>query len=193
MFSFFLHIIVTCQMMQGNIWVDSNPVGFDKSMALFIPLHLRPSIAVGSVETGETSEHPDSNSLFRGLQVLLADHDDVNLAVTRKLLEKLGCAVSIVSSGYECLGLLGPSASNFQVIFLNLHMSDLDGYEIAMRIRRFGNKNWPLIIAMSASDTKDVWEKCLQVGFNGLVQKPVLLGGIADEMSRVMFEASNVV
>lgn len=180
-------------MMQGNIWVDPNLLGFDQSMALFLPLHLRPSIAAGSAETGETSERPYSSFVFRGLQVLLADYDDVNLAVTRKLLEKLGCVVSIVSSGYECLGLLGPSASNFQVILLDLHMSDLDGYEIALRIRKSRNTNWPLIIAMSASDTKDVWEKCLQVGFNGLVQKPVLLGGIADEMSRVMFEASNVV
>ncbi|KAL8158310.1 ethylene receptor 2-like isoform X2 [Apium graveolens] len=181
------------QMMQGNIWVNPNPVGFDQSMAFFLPLHLRPSIAVGTAETGETSEHPDSSSLFRGLQVLLADHDDVNLAVTRKLLEKLGCVVSIASSGYECLGSLAPSTSTFHIILLDLHMSDLDGYEIAMRIRRSRNTNWPLIIAMSVSDTEDVWEKCLQVGFNGLVQKPVLLGGIADEMSRVMFEASNVV
>ncbi|KAK1362526.1 Ethylene receptor [Heracleum sosnowskyi] len=180
------------QMMQGNIWVDPNPVGFDQSMALLLPFHLRPSIAVSSVDTGEPSERPDSNSLFRGLQVLLADHDDVNLAVTRKLLEKLGCVVSIVSTGYECLGLLGPSASPFQIILLDLHMSDLDGYEIALRIRRFRKPDWPLIIAMSASDTKDVWEKCLQVGINGLVQKPVLLGGIADELSRVLFEASNI-
>lgn len=181
------------QMMQGNIWVDPNPVGFDQSMALLLPFHLRPSIAAGSVETGETSARPDSNSLFRGLQVLLADHDDVNLAVTRKLLEKLGCVVSIVSTGSECLEFLGPSALPFQIILLDLHMSDLDGYEIALRIRKFRNPDWPLIIAMSASDTKDVWEKCMQVGINGLIHKPVLLRGIADELSRVVFEASNVV
>ncbi|KAL1804017.1 hypothetical protein DCAR_0935706 [Daucus carota subsp. sativus] len=179
------------QMMQGNIWVVPNPVGFDQSMALVLPFHLRRSIAIGGVETGETSERPDSNSIFRGLQILLADYDHVNLAVTRRLLEKLGCVVSVVSSGYECLGLLGPSPP-FHVILLDLHMPDLDGYEIAMRIRKF-NPTQPLIIAMSASDTKDVWEKCLQVGFNGLVEKPVLLGGIADELSRVLFEASNVV
>ena len=168
-----------------------NAVGFDQSMALVLPFHLRRSIAICGAETGETSERPDSNSIFRGLQILLADYDHVNLAVTRKLLEKLGCVVSVVSSGYECLGLLGPSPP-FHIILLDLHMPDLDGYEIAMRIRKF-NPNQPLLIAMSASDTKDVWEKCLQVGFNGLVEKPVLLGGIADELSRVLFEASNVV
>lgn len=180
-------------MMQGNIWVVPNPVGFDQSMALVLQFQLRPSIVVGVSESGETStelQHP--NSLFSGRQVLLADHDDINLAVTRKLLEKLGCVVSVVSSGSACLGALGPSASPFQVVFIDLHMPDLDGFEIAMRIRKFRSRNWPLIIALSASDNEDVWEKCLQVGINGLVQKPVLLAGIADELRRVLLKTNRV-
>ncbi|KAL8100133.1 ethylene receptor 2-like [Apium graveolens] len=181
------------QMMQGNIWVVPNPVGFDQSMALVLQFQLRPSIVVGVSESGETSsELQNPNSLFSGRQVLLADHDDINLAVTRKLLEKLGCVVSIVSSGSACLGALGPSASPFQIVLIDLHMPDLDGYEIAMRIRKFRSRNWPLIIALSASDNEDVWEKCLQVGINGLVQKPVLLAGIADELRRVLLKTNRV-
>lgn len=179
--------------MQGNIWVVPNPVGFDESMALVLRFQLRPSIVLGISETGELSEHPNSNSLFRGLQVLLADHDDVNLAVTKKLLEKLGCVVSAVSSGYECLSALGPSASPYQIVLMDLHMPDLDGYEVTIRIRKFRSRNWPLVIALSASDNEDVWERCLQVGINGLVQKPVLLQGIADELRRVLLQANKVV
>lgn len=181
------------QMMQGNIWVVPNPVGFDQSMSLVLRFQLRPSIVLGISETGDSSEHPNSNSLFRGLQILLADHDDVNLAVTRKLLEKLGCVVSAVSSGYECLSVLGPSVSPFQIVLMDLHMPDLDGYEVTIRIRKFRSRNWPLVIALSASDNEDVWERCLQVGINGLVQKPVVVQGIADELRRVLLQANKVV
>ncbi|KAK3024875.1 hypothetical protein RJ639_044012 [Escallonia herrerae] len=178
------------QMMQGNIWVVQNPVGFDQSMALLLRFQLRPSIVIGISEPGESSEHPHSNSLFRGLQVLLADDDDVNRAVTRKLLEKLGCIVTSVSSGYECLGAVGSAISSFQIILLDLHMPDLDGFEITIKIRKFRSRNWPMIIALTASDSEGVWERCLQIGINGVIQKPILLQGIADELRRVLLLAN---
>ncbi|CBI23580.3 unnamed protein product, partial [Vitis vinifera] len=155
------------QLMQGNIWLVPNPQGFAKSMALVLRFQLQPSIGINISEPGESSEHPHSNSLFRGLQVLLADDDDTNRAVTRKLLEKLGCIVSVVSSGFECLGALGPAASSFQIVLLDLHMPELDGFEVAMRIRKFRSRSWPLIVALTASADEDVWERCLEIGMNG--------------------------
>lgn len=181
------------QLMQGNIWLVPNPQGFAKSMALVLRFQLQPSIGINISEPGESSEHPHSNSLFRGLQVLLADDDDTNRAVTRKLLEKLGCIVSVVSSGFECLGALGPAASSFQVVLLDLHMPELDGFEVAMRIRKFRSRSWPLIVALTASADEDVWERCSQIGMNGIIRKPVLLDGIAAELRRVLLQANNVV
>ncbi|KAM7466972.1 hypothetical protein LguiB_014534 [Lonicera macranthoides] len=186
-FSFCQNIV---QLMQGNIWVVNNQSGFDQSMALVLRFQLRPSIVIGISELGESSEHPHSNSLMRGLQVLLADDDDVNRAVTRKLLQKLGCVVSTVSSGYECLRAVGPSLSSFQIIILDLHMPDLDGFEVTTRIQKFRSRSWPLIIAMTSSDNEDVWGKCLKIGMNGVIQKPVLLQGIADELRRVLLQAN---
>ncbi|KAA8548775.1 hypothetical protein F0562_000459 [Nyssa sinensis] len=181
------------QLMQGNIWVVPNPEGFDQSMALLLRFQLRPSIVIGISESGESSDHPHSNSLLRGLQVLLADDDDVNRAVTRKLLEKLGCIVSTVSSGYDCLSALGPAVSSFQIVLLDLHMPDLDGFEVAMRIRKFRSRSWPLIIALTATGDDDVWDRCLQIGMNGVIRKPVLLQGIADELRKVLLQANKVV
>lgn len=181
------------QLMQGNIWVVPNPVGFDQSMALVLRFQLRPSIVLGISEPGESSEHLQSNSIFRGLQVLLADDDDVNRAVTRKLLEKLGCIVSTVSSGSDCLNALAPAVNSFQILLLDLQMPDLDGFEVALRIRKFRSRSWPLIIALTASDDEDVWEKCMQIGMNGVIQKPVLLQGIANELRRVLLQANKIV
>lgn len=180
------------QLMQGDIWVIPNPEGFDQSMALVLRFQTRSSIVTSSSEHGRPSEHPHSNSLLSGLKVLLVDSDDVNRAVTRKLLEKLGCVVSAVSSGYGCLSALGPAVINHQIVLLDLHMPDLDGFEVTMRIRKFHSRSWPLIIALTASDDEDMRERCMQIGMNGVIQKPGSLQGIAGEIKRVLLQANKI-
>lgn len=180
------------QMMQGNIWVAPSPHGSAQSMGLLLRFQLRPSIAVAISEPGGSSEHPHSNSLFRGLQVVVADDDDVNRVVTRRLLEKLGCTVTALSSGSECLTAISPPGSSIQIVLLDLHMPELDGFDVATRIRKFRSRSWPLIIAMAASNDEDVWEKCKQIGINGVIRKPVLLQGIANELRRVLSQVNKV-
>lgn len=177
--------------MQGDIWIISNPEGCDKSMALVLRFQKPSSIAVGISEHGASSDR--SNSLLRGLKVLLADDDDINRAVTRKLLEKLGCVVSAVGSGYECLSALGPAVSSFRIVLLDLHMPDLDGFEVTSRIRKFRSRSWPLIIALTSSDDDEIWNRCYQVGMSGVIRKPVQMQGIEDELQRVLMQANRVV
>ncbi|CAL0303184.1 unnamed protein product [Lupinus luteus] len=176
------------QMMQGNIWLVPNTQGFPQMMAL-LRFQLRRSIAISIPEPGDSSESSNSSSLFRGLQVLLAESDAVNRAVTQKILQKLGCVVISVSSGFECLTAI-PVASSIQVILLDLHMPELDGFEVASRIRKFRSRNWPVIIAMTASTEDDLWERCMKLGFNGVLRKPILLQGIASEFRRILGERS---
>ncbi|XP_002529316.2 ethylene receptor 2 [Ricinus communis] len=180
------------QLMHGKIWVVPNSQGIPQSMGLVLRFQLRPSISIAISESGESSDHPHSNSLLRGLQVLLADADDVNRAVTRKLLEKLGCCVVTVSSGFECLSAVGP-ATSFQIVLLDLQMPELDGFEVASRIRKFRSRSWPLIVALTACADEDVWERCVQIGMNGVIQKPILLQGIANELRRVLVQANKVI
>ncbi|CAN6724891.1 unnamed protein product [Malus baccata var. baccata] len=135
---------------------------------------------------GNTLEQPNSNSQFSGLWVIVADDDNVNRTVTSKLLEKLGCQVTAVSSGFECLSALTAAENSFQIVVLDLHMPEMDGFEVAMRIRKFCSRSWPSIIALTASAEEHIWERCLQLGMNGLIRKPVLLQGMADELCRVL-------
>lgn len=178
------------QLMQGNIWVVPNTQGFAQSMTLVLRFPLRESISVTISEPGPSPDYTLSNSVFTGLKVLLVDSDDANKAVTRKLLEKLGCKVSTASSGFECLGALRPSESSFQIVLLDLHMPSLDGFEVANKIRQFhSSTNWPVIVALTTSGD-DIWERCLQVGINGVIRKPVLLHGMANELRRVLLQPS---
>ncbi|KAE8723794.1 Ethylene receptor 2 [Hibiscus syriacus] len=179
------------QLMHGNIWVVEDPLGSAQSMALVMRFQIRPSIST-ITESGESSEQPSSNSDFRDLHVLLADDDNVNRAVTGKLLENLGCTVSVASSGSECLSAIGSTASTFQIVILELQMPDLDGFEVATRIRKFRSRSRPLIVAMTASMDQEIWEKCLQTGMNGVIQKPVLLHEISVELRKILIQANRV-
>lgn len=179
------------QMMQGNIWISSNPQGLAQSMTLVLKFQLQPSFGRSIFGLGNSSEQPNSNSMFRGLRVILADDDNVNRTVTKKLLERLGCQVSAVSSGFECLSALSPSEAPFQIILLDLQMPEMDGFEVAKRIRKFRSRSWPLIIALTASADEHLWERCIQVGMNGIIRKPVLLQGMADELRRVLKRAND--
>ncbi|KAF5180965.1 Ethylene receptor [Thalictrum thalictroides] len=174
--------------MQGNIWIVPNSQGQPQSMTVVLRLQKQQSVG-GVFEPGGSSE-PPSNSLFRGLRVILADDDSVNRAVTRKLLERLGCQVTSVSSGFQCLGALGPAGTPFHIVLLDLNLSDMDGFEVAMRIRKFRSRSWPLIVALTASGDEEVSERCRQMGMNGVIRKPVVLHGIADELRRVLNQAN---
>lgn len=173
------------QMMQGNIWISTNLLGFAQSMTLVLRFQTRPSFGRAIFAHGSSSE-PNSNSQFKGLKVILADDDDLNRTVTKKLLEKLGCHVTAVSSGFECLSALTAAENSFQIVLLDLHMPEMDGFEVALRIRKLRSQNWPLIIALTASAEEHVLERCLQIGISGVIRKPVLLQGMADELRRVL-------
>lgn len=174
------------QMMQGNIWMSSNSLGHVQSMTLILRFQIQPNHMRPSFDHGNLIDQPKSNSIFRGLQVILADDDGVNRMVTKRLLEKLGCQVTAVSSGFECLSSLGLSATSVRIVLLDLHMPEMDGFEVASRIRKFRSRNWPLIVALTASAEENVWERCLQVGMNGVIRKPVLLQGLANELRAVL-------
>ncbi|KAK8335252.1 hypothetical protein V6Z11_A09G041600 [Gossypium hirsutum] len=122
------------QMMQGNVWISTNSVGFAQSMTLLLRFQIQSYV-----------------QRTIGLRVLLADDDDINRTVTKKLLEKLGCEVTAVSSGFECLSAVSHAENSFRIVVLDLHMPEMDGFKVAMRIRKFHNHNWPLIIALIAS------------------------------------------
>ncbi|RWW39976.1 hypothetical protein BHE74_00054640 [Ensete ventricosum] len=178
--------LIDTPMMQGNIWEVKNPQGVTSNITLVLQFQLQRLTAVaearGSFELHSASSTPN----FKGLRVLLAESDDINRAVTRKLLEKLGCRVSSVTSGIQCLSSFGAPVTPFQLIILDLHMPQMDGFEVAMRIRKFRSRSWPLIVALTASAEADIWEKCLQSGMNGLIRKPVTLQSMGDELYRVL-------
>ncbi|CAL5194577.1 unnamed protein product [Lathyrus oleraceus] len=172
------------QMMQGNIWISPNSLGLAQGVTVLLKFQLGSSHGRFVLANKDFSNHQ-----LRGLNVILADDDNVNRTVTKKLLEKLGCQVTAVSSGFDCLAAITASSVSFKIILLDLHMPEMDGFEVARKIRKFQSQNWPLIIALTASAEEHIKERCLQVGMNGLIRKPIILHEIAEEIRTVLLRA----
>jgi len=171
-------------MMQGNIWISPNTLGLVQGMTLLLKFQIGTSL-----EKSIFAPKDCSSSQFRGLKVVLAEDDGVNRTVTKKLLEKLGCQVIAVSSGFECLSDISGAGNSFRIILLDLHMPEMDGFEVAKKIQKFHSHSWHLIIALIASAQEHLREKCLLVGMNGLIQKPIVLHQIANELRTILRRA----
>jgi ethylene receptor len=170
-------------MMNGNIWSVSDSKSIGETIMLVLQFQLQP---VTPVSGASSDVYRSSIPNFKGLGVLLADSDDTNRAVTHRLLEKLGCRVLSVASGVQCMNSFA-TESSFQLVILDLAMQNMDGFEVALAIRKFSSNSWlPLIVALAARTDDNVRDRCQRSGINGLIQKPVTLAALGDELYRVL-------
>ncbi|MEO5377407.1 MAG: response regulator [Magnetococcus sp. DMHC-6] len=108
-----------------------------------------------------------------GAKVLLAEDNDINQQVARELLEQVGIQVVIANNGEEALNLLGEGAL-FDAILMDLQMPVMDGLTATRQIRQKKNFASLPIIAMTANAMPVEREKCLEVGMNDHIAKPVV-------------------
>ncbi|URD94193.1 Ethylene receptor [Musa troglodytarum] len=174
------------QLMRGNICIIPSCHGRPECVTLLLRLPLQPPMPISDLEGPLGRRHRSSSSLLEGLQVLLVDDDGINRKVTHKLLEKLGCCVSPLSTGAECLSSIGTSGAQFQLVILDLNMPMMNGYEVATKVRDMRTGCRPLIVALTASTEEHVWERCVKSGMNGLIRKPVLLPELERELLRAL-------
>ena len=102
-------------------------------------------------------------------RVLVADDNSVNVMVARGLLSHLGVEVLVAKDGQEALDLL--AHESVDLVFTDLHMPQLDGFELARRLRARGDV--VPIVAVSASALDEDRQKCLDAGMNDTIPKPV--------------------
>ncbi|EBO4490643.1 response regulator [Salmonella enterica] len=123
------------------------------------------------------------------LRILLAEDNLVNQKVARRLLEQLGHRCEVVNNGREALERWREQP--WDLLLIDLQMPEMDG-ETAIRLlreetRAQGRSHQPAI-AMTAHAMQGDKERCLAMGFDGYIAKPVSQETLREEIARVRFE-----
>jgi CheY-like chemotaxis protein len=110
---------------------------------------------------------------FNNLHILVAEDDIINQRYALSVLENEGYSVVVVSNGREALAAL--ERESFDLVLMDIHMPDMDGFEATSSIRareRFTRQRIPIIAVTAHAMTGDR-DKCLAAGMDAYVSKPI--------------------
>jgi len=139
---------------------------------------------------GSTFANQDLRAVAKGVRILLAEDNLVNQRVALKQLKKLGFSADAVSNGNEVLSAL--QRIPYDIIIMDCQMPELDGYEVTRRIRQGGSdsyihlKSAPYIIALTANALQGDRERCLALGMNDYLTKPLHLRDLEAVLQRAL-------
>lgn len=120
-------------------------------------------------------EDPDDDIslILAGRHILVAEDNDINQEIARRILEGEGATVSLVDNGLQAISAIESAPQQYDAVLMDLHMPVMDGYE-ATRCLRANPAHAPLpIIAMTANAMVHDRNRCLEIGMNDHVPKPI--------------------
>lgn len=111
----------------------------------------------------------EDKQAFKGIEILLVDDNALNVMVAKRFLENWGANVHTAVNGSEALAKLD---HQHQLVFMDLHMPIMDGYEAAKTMRANGIKI--PIIALTANLKKEIEHQVKEAGMDDIIVKPFL-------------------
>jgi CheY-like chemotaxis protein len=150
---------------------------------------------VTSAESAQNAETDD----FGSFQIILAEDVEINREIVLTLLEPTGLNIDCAENGAVALKLYSESPARYDMIFMDVQMPEMDGYEATRQIRAFEASRQgkePLkavpIIAMTANVFREDIEKCLEVGMNDHLGKPLDLGEVLAKLRKYLDKGGRV-
>jgi PAS domain S-box-containing protein len=161
----------------------------------FIPKPLFPSVLTDTINKyidrfgGQTKQDQPQN-IFKDRSILLAEDVEINREIIISLLEDTGLTIDCAENGAEALRMFEEAPSKYNIILMDIHMPEMDGYEATRRIRASAAaeaKTIP-IIAMTANIFKEDIAKCLEAGMNEHLGKPVDLEELMKRLRKYLLK-----
>jgi PAS domain S-box len=171
------------ELMGGTIDVQSQR-GLGSLFSVTLPVG-NPEIPAGQ-EAGTTvsdahSEDGEDDFSSHDLSVLVVEDNLVNQMVISRILKLLGVTCHVASSGEECLRMA--QAREFDIIFMDVQMPDMDGFETVRQLRVLEagapNHRRAYVVACTAFTLPGDREKCFDSGMDNYIGKPVTKAAFA--------------
>lgn len=174
--------------MKGTIKVES-VYGAGSSFMIDIPQQI--------VGTRLISEDKKEEQQIKSLEIidcsnykaLIVDDDNLDIKVTRRLLEKYKFNIEIMNSSLECIDRI-KQEEEYDIIFMDHKMPDLDGMEAMKVIKGLEGYKIPKIVVLTANAVTGAKEFYKNEGFDDYISKPIDLGELDKIIKRNFKEKS---
>jgi signal transduction histidine kinase/CheY-like chemotaxis protein len=123
----------------------------------------------------EESQSAEIAGIYAGRHILLAEDVEINREIVKTLLEPTKLEIDCAENGAEAVRMFIANPQKYDMIFMDIQMPEMDGYDATRHIRALDipqAKTIP-IIAMTANVFREDVEKCLEAGMNSHVSKPI--------------------
>ena len=160
------------ELMGGRIQVESRQ-GIGTKFTVDISFDIA---SEEEVYGNQDSIEPSAIHTIKGKRILLVEDNELNAEIVKTVLEDVGALITRAENGQQALELFKEKpAGTFDAILMDLMMPVMDGYTATRKIRlleRSDAKTIP-IIAMTANAFQEDAEKCIAVGMNAHLAKPL--------------------
>ncbi|MBW8038806.1 MAG: response regulator [Planctomycetes bacterium] len=154
-------LTLTSEVGKGSVFSLTVPAGVDVTKQPFLDRHDIASYTGSGTTKGEQPKFSGS--------VLVAEDAKTNQVLIKSLLARLGLQVTITEDGNKALQKV--LTQSFDLIFMDIMMPHMNGYEATQAIRKEGIKT--PIIALTANAMKGDDKKCIEAGCDDYLAKPI--------------------
>ena len=121
--------------------------------------------------------------MLSGLKILVTEDNELSQKVAHFILKKQGAVVDSAFNGREAIDFL--QKNDCDLVVMDVHMPEMDGYEATEYIRKTMKSNVP-IIGLTASNWDEEYNECIKRGMNTCITKPIEPNSLCESILSVI-------
>jgi signal transduction histidine kinase/DNA-binding response OmpR family regulator len=142
-----------------------------------------------------TTQYSLREEIKRSVKILLAEDNPVNQKLAKLMLAKAGYAVEVADNGKIALEKYTRAPDDFDLIFMDIQMPELDGIKATEQIRKWERENTAAppekripVVALTANAMKSDRDMCLQAGMDDYITKPIKRELVFEVLQKHIFD-----